>query len=83
MYSMRKNRKDYYITPKQKLVYNLRSMREDRDLTQREIANMLYMDRSTYTYNENGKSLPDSFTIIKLAKFYGVDIRCILMNLRK
>lgn len=61
----------------------LQSMREDRDLKQREIAAMLDLERSTYTYYENAKILPDIFTIIKLAKFYDVDIRCILMHMRK
>ncbi len=58
-------------------------MREDRDLKQREIAAMLDLERSTYTYDENGRILPDIFTIIKLAKFYDVDIRCILICMQK
>lgn len=43
---MSKNRNDYYITTKQELADNLSSMREDRDLTQREIAAMLDLERS-------------------------------------
>lgn len=80
---MSKNRNDYYITTRQELADKLRSMREDRDLKQREIAAMLDLERQAYTYYEIGKILPDIFTIIKLAKFYDVDIRCIWMNLRK
>lgn len=80
---MIKNLNDYYVTTKQKLANKLRSMREDRDLTQREIAAVLDLERSTYAYYEIGKILLDIFTIIKLAKFYEIDIRCILMNLRK
>ncbi len=56
------------------LAKHLRDIREDHDLTQKNIANFLKIDRSTYTYYELGKVTPDIFTLLKLAKFYNVDI---------
>lgn len=79
---MRKNRADHYVTTQEEFTNNLRMIREDRDLTQQEIADILGTERSTYTYYESGETLPNIFTIIKLARFYGVDIRYVLMNLR-
>ncbi|MDY3863883.1 MAG: helix-turn-helix transcriptional regulator [Eubacteriales bacterium] len=48
----------------------IRDVREDRDLTQREVAAYLHIGQNTYSQYENGqRQLPVS-VLIALAKFY-------------
>ena len=48
----------------------IKDLREDRDLTQLEIANYLHIKQNTYSQYENGqRQLPLSH-LIALAKFY-------------
>lgn len=48
----------------------IRDVREDRDLTQREVAAYLHIGQNTYSQYENGqRQLPVS-VLISLAKFY-------------
>ncbi len=48
----------------------IRDIREDRDLTQREVAAYLHIGQNTYSQYENGqRQLPVS-VLIALAKFY-------------
>lgn len=49
-------------------------MREDRDLTQKQIADILQMDQSNYAKYENGKNMMGIDKYIKLAKFYDVSL---------
>lgn len=50
----------------------LKELREDRDLRQVDVALQTGIDQRTLSNYETGKTNPDSFSIIKLAKFYGV-----------
>ena len=50
----------------------LRDLREDMDLTQDQLVQILKMHKSTYTNYEQGKREPPFELIIKLAKFYNV-----------
>lgn len=50
----------------------LRDLREDMDLTQDQLVQMLKMHKTTYTNYEQGKREPPFELIIKLAKFYNV-----------
>lgn len=52
----------------------LRDLREDKDLTQSELVDILKMHKTTYTNYEQGKREPPFELIIKLAKFYDVSI---------
>ncbi len=52
----------------------LKDLREDRDLTQEELVEILNMHKTTYTNYEQGKREPPFELIIKLAKFYNVTI---------
>ena len=52
----------------------LRSYRERLGLTQKQIADTLNIDRSTYSYYEIGKSYPTLDTLIKLAQMFKVTI---------
>lgn len=50
----------------------LKNLREDRDLTQEQIAKYLHCSQSAYSRIESGKQdIPTSF-LKKLAKLYGV-----------
>jgi len=55
--------------------YNrLKDLREDKDLTQKQLVEILGMHKTTYTNYEQGKrELPFNLAI-KLAKFYNVSL---------
>ncbi len=48
----------------------LRNLREDKELTQREIANILNMSQTGYNQYEIGKNDVPTKILIKLANFY-------------
>ena len=50
----------------------IKSLREDRDLRQSDVAAATGIDQRTLSNYETGKTNPDSFAIIKLAAFFGV-----------
>ena len=52
----------------------LRDMREDRDLTQAQVAKILGMKQQQYERYENGKNEIPFEHIIKLAKYYNVSL---------
>lgn len=52
----------------------LRDMREDKDLTQQNIADILNTSQSYYAQYENGKRQIPFDRVIELAKFYNVSI---------
>ena len=56
----------------------LKELRKKADKSQQAIANYLGVDRSTYTYYENGKRLPMSENLFALAELYNVSIDYIL-----
>lgn len=56
----------------------LRDMREDKDLRQREIAEILNISQTTYSRYESGELDIPSAALIKLADFYGVSVDYIL-----
>lgn len=48
----------------------IRDLREDRDLTQKELAKILGCTQQTYSRYETGEITIDIFNLIKLADFY-------------
>lgn len=54
----------------QKLSQKLRSLREEHGNTQQEVADYLYLDRSTVAYFESGRIQPNIKTLAKLRKLY-------------
>lgn len=56
----------------------IRDLREDRDLTQQEIADMLFINRRTYAAYENGVNSMTPETLIKIAKIHNVSVDYIL-----
>lgn len=52
----------------------LKDLREDRDLTQTQLVEILQMHKTTYTNYEQGKREIPFDLVIRLAKFYNVTI---------
>lgn len=52
----------------------IRNLREDNELTQREIAEKLYIAKKTYERYENNERIPPIDFMIRLADFYNVSI---------
>ena len=48
----------------------IRDLREDRDLTQKEIAEYLHIKQNTYSQYENGQRQIPLECLVALAKFY-------------
>jgi len=48
----------------------LRKIRQQNSLTQLQVSELLNIDRSTYTYYETGKTNPDIYQLVKLARMY-------------
>ncbi len=56
----------------------LKDIREDRDVTQKQLANYLHIKQNTYSQYENGqRSLPLD-VLIKLAEYFGTSTDYIL-----
>ena len=56
----------------------LKDLREDRDMTQSFIANLLHIKQNTYSNYENGRREIPIGTLIKLAEFYNTSVDYIL-----
>ena len=62
----------------------IRELREDHDLTQREVAEMLVMSQTGYSKYETGTNDIPTAVLIKLADFYKTSVDYLLgrTNLR-
>ena len=56
----------------------LRSLREKCGYTQQQLANVLNIDRSTYSYYESGKTSPDISSLITLANVFSISLEELL-----
>ena len=56
----------------------IRDLREDRDLTQTQLAKEINVSQRTYSYYENGERTIPPEVLIALAKFYNVSVDYIL-----
>lgn len=56
----------------------IRDLREDRDLTQTQVAKMLGMSQTGYSKYETGENDIPTDILIKLANFYGTSIDYLL-----
>ena len=62
----------------------IKKLREDHGLTQKEVADLLHVERTTYSYYESGKTSSSIPMIVKLSELYSVlcdylikdDIKC-------
>lgn len=57
---------------------NIRNLREDRDLKQKDLAEMLNVSQNTYSQYETGVIELTASTLIKLADFYDVSVDYLL-----
>ena len=55
-----------------------RDLREDKDLTQTQLAKEINVSQRTYSYYENGERTIPPEVLIALAKFYNVSVDYIL-----
>ncbi|WP_213655986.1 helix-turn-helix domain-containing protein [Paenibacillus vini] len=56
----------------------IRDLREDRDLTQQQLADRLNISQATYSRYESGNLDVPSSVLIRLSEFYNVSIDYIL-----
>ena len=56
----------------------IRSLREDRDLTQREVGAAINVPQRTYAYYESGQRMIPPRVLCALADFYGVSVDYLL-----
>lgn len=61
---------------------NVRNLREDRDLRQRELADLLSVSQNTYSQYENGIIELTAENLIKLADYYDVSVDYLLGRTR-
>ncbi|MGO5113361.1 helix-turn-helix domain-containing protein [Oscillospiraceae bacterium LCP25S3_E10] len=61
----------------------LKYYRENCELSQQQVANVLNVDRSTYTYYETGKTTPSASTLLKLAKIFNVPCSVFLESINQ
>jgi len=56
----------------------IRNLRKEKGLTQRQVADHLQIDRSTYAYYESGRARINIDVIVKLAHFYQLPYAALL-----
>jgi len=56
----------------------IRKLRQEKGLTQRQVAEYLQVDRSTYAYYESGRSKLSIDVLVKLAHFYKVSYAALI-----
>lgn len=59
-------------------MYRIKDLREDRDLTQAQIAAVIKTTQQQYSKIENGKADINGEKLILLAEFYGVSVDYLL-----
>ena len=59
---------------KQTLGERLRNFRKENGYAQSHLANILGIERSTYTYSETGKTVPIIFDLMRLADLYNTTL---------
>ncbi|EAD2538970.1 XRE family transcriptional regulator [Listeria monocytogenes] len=57
---------------------NIRSIREDNDITQQQMANLLNVSQNTYSQYETGKIEWTATTLIKIADYFDVSVDYLL-----
>ena len=52
----------------------LRALRKSGNLTQKQVADILQLDRSTYAYYESAKTTPSYDTLLRITKVFDVSL---------
>jgi len=63
---------------KDKFAATLCSLRTQNGLTQQQLADKLFIDRSTLSHWENGRRIPDPVLLSRIAAFFDIDISVLL-----
>ena len=63
---------EHYMTVKEVMAGRLRTLRAKARMTQKQVAQILNLDRSAYAYYETATTFPDYQTLVRLAKMYRV-----------
>lgn len=50
----------------------LKKLRMQNNLTQKQVAEILKIDRSTYAYYETGRTVPDMYTLSVISRIYNI-----------
>ena len=61
----------------------LRDLREDHDLTQQQLGQLINVLQRTYSYYESGKRMIPPHVLVKLADYYGVSVDYLLGRTEK
>ncbi|MCV3763918.1 helix-turn-helix domain-containing protein [Companilactobacillus farciminis] len=59
---------------------NLKILRREKNVTQKEVAQHLNIDVTTLSHYETGIRMPDIDTLIALARYYNTDINRIISS---
>lgn len=70
-----------YITEKKELAENIKKIRESFGLTQDEVAKVLNLERSSFSYYETGKTKPDIFTLMRLAEYLQIPFELFIQKM--
>ena len=57
---------------------NIRQFREEKNMTQEELAEQLFVTRQTVSNYETGRSRPDVETLIRIAEVLGTDVNTVI-----
>lgn len=68
------------MTEKRTIAEKIRAIRKACGFTQQQVAAVLNVDRSTYTYYETGKTTPDIHTVKLLANLFNLSIDDLLAD---
>ncbi|MBO0466840.1 helix-turn-helix transcriptional regulator [Enterococcus plantarum] len=60
------------------MYYRIRDLREDKDLTQEQLAKLLNVSQTTYSRYETGNLDIPSQSLIKLAQYYSTSVDYLL-----
>ncbi|MBE6830634.1 DNA-binding XRE family transcriptional regulator [Clostridium sp. KNHs216] len=61
------------------MIYNkIRELREDRDWTQQHVADLLFINRRTYSAYENGVNAMSPEILVKLSEIYQTSVDYLL-----
>ena len=66
--------KTYKQDDKNDIAYRLKNLRRATGSTQQRLGDHLEISRSTYTYYEMAKTVPDVFSLYRIAQFYAISI---------
>ena len=73
-------KKTRYIQTNNELGTKLKQARKKAELTQNQVSNIIGIDRSSISFYESGKTLPNIFMLIKLAKIYNTKVHKFITN---